>query len=176
MLIEFPAPTGTVNGNDPAQYVEAWRHMHGIFRKVGTPNVSWVWSPLVDDVPSDNRFEPYYPGNTFVDVLALDGYNWGTRESGYGDWRSFRQVFSNAYERIARLGRKPIWIAEVGSAVEGGDKAAWIDEMFKELSEGFAPRITTIVWFHIDKERDWRMTSPEGVAAAFRDWLPRFRR
>ena len=33
-----------VNGNTPALYVRAWRHVHGIFDAAGADNVSWVWS------------------------------------------------------------------------------------------------------------------------------------
>jgi hypothetical protein len=32
-----------VNGNQPGEYVAAWRHVHDIFTSVGATNVSWVW-------------------------------------------------------------------------------------------------------------------------------------
>ena len=54
---------GTVNGNSPAQYVQAWRRMHDIFRRVGASNVRFVWSPNNIDVPASNRMESYYPGD-----------------------------------------------------------------------------------------------------------------
>ena len=37
-----------VNGNQPGEYVAAWRHVHDIFTAVGATNVSWVWCPNVD--------------------------------------------------------------------------------------------------------------------------------
>ena len=165
---------GTVNGNSPTAYRKAWRRIHRIFSRVGAHNVRWVWSPLADDVPSDNRFERYYPGNAYVDVLALDGYNWGTSEPGYGGWRSFRQIFAKPYRRLARLARKPVWIAEVGSAAEGGDKRVWTRSMFRRLNRGFAPRVRAVVWFHTNKERDWRVTNPSRVALIVARWLRSF--
>lgn len=158
---------GTVNSNSPEDYVAAWRRIWRIFREAGARNVRWVWSPLADDVPAtpQNRFERYYPGSRHVDVLALDGYNWGGDFPQYGGWRSFDEIFGNAYRRIARLGRQPVWIAETGSASKGGDKREWVREMFSAAKR--YPRLRAIVWFHVDKERDWRATSPATVAAAF---------
>ena len=37
-----------VNGNQPGEYVAAWRHVHDIFTQVGATNATWVWCPNVD--------------------------------------------------------------------------------------------------------------------------------
>jgi hypothetical protein len=160
---------GSVNRNSAADYVAAWRRMWTIFARVGATNVRWVWSPYVEDVPANaaNRFERYYPGARYVDVLALDGYNWGSDFPQYGGWRSFAQIFSRPLVRIAALGSQPIWIAETASAPEGGDKARWVREMFSWIAA--QPRVGALVWFNVVKERDWRATSPSSVSAAFRD-------
>ncbi len=158
---------GTVNGNTPRDYVRAWRRIWTIFEREGATNVKWVWSPHAEDVPAGRRnaFERYYPGRRYVDVLALDGYNWGAEFPQNGGWRSFDEIFAAPYDRLAALGPQPIWIAETASAPEGGDKAAWVRRMFASTSR--YPRLRAIVWFHVDKERDWRATSPAGVEAAF---------
>ena len=66
---------GTVNGNSPKLFRAAWRRMHRIFAKQRARNVRWVFSPIVENVPRTraNRFQRYYPGRRYVDVLALDG-------------------------------------------------------------------------------------------------------
>jgi Glycosyl hydrolase family 26 len=158
---------GTVNRNSPARYVAAWRHMWRIFDEVGAHNVRWVWSPLAEDVPATraNRFERYYPGSRYVDVLALDGYNWGSDYPQYGGWRSFATIFGRAFGRISKLGPQPIWIGETASAPEGGDKAQWIRDMLAWVSA--RPRIAALVWFNVVKERDWRATEPADAAGAF---------
>ena len=159
---------GTVNDNNPADYRDAWRRLHSLFAQAGADNVSWVWSPLADDVPAspENGFERYYPGEDHVDVLALDGYNWGAQRPQYGGWRTFEQVFAAAYARLQRVGPQPIWIAETASDSHGGDKTRWVSEMFAAAAK--MPRLEAIVWFDLDKERDWRATAPPGTAAAFR--------
>lgn len=159
---------GSVNGNSPALYVQAWRHMHDIFVQQGAGNVRWVWAPNNVDVPqtSANRLESLYPGASYVDVLGVDGYNWGTGKPGTAGWQSFSEVFSHAYDRLKRLGPQPIWITEVGSAPEGGNKGAWVRDMYAQ-AQGMR-RLKKIVWFNENKERDWRAAPSPAVAAAFK--------
>ncbi len=147
----------------------AWRRVVSIFDGEGASNVRWVFSPNVADEPRTeaNRMENYYPGHDYVDVLALDGYNWGTARPYIG-WRTFTEVFQDAYGRITALGDQPVWIAEVASGHKGGDKAAWVQEMF--ATTGFE-RIEAIVWFDQDKEEDWRIASHVSVVQAFRTAL-----
>jgi Glycosyl hydrolase family 26 len=158
---------GTVGTNSAARYVAAWQRLWEIFREERATNVKWVWSPNHEDVPATpaNAFERYYPGTRYVDVLALDGYNWGGERPEHGGWRSFDAIFACAYRRVAALGPQPVWVAETASAPEGGDKAAWVKEMFDAARR--YPRLQAVVWFHADKERDWRATSSRRVARAF---------
>ena len=157
---------GTVNGNTPQKYKQAWIHIWSMFQNAGATNVRWVWSPNAQDVPSDNRFEKYFPGSRYVDVFALDGYNWGNAYPQYGGWKSFSEIFGRAYKRIIQLGPEPVWIPETGTAPEG-DRAGWISNMFHSLKTGFG-RITAIVWFD---SGDWQIGSDSAVLSAFRNGL-----
>ncbi len=159
--------SGTVNGNSPEEFRLAWRHLHDLFAAAGATNVRWVFCANADDVPAGNRFEAYYPGSRYVDVLALDGYNWGSEYPQYGGWRSFDEIFHPAYARLTRLGPQPVWITEVASATQGGSKAAWIRDMFSVASTARYARLRALVWFDVDKERDWRATSSADTVAAF---------
>lgn len=152
------------NGN-PDAFRLAWRHMVGVFRSEGAENVRWVWSPNLTDGPAtpENAMERYYPGDAYVDVLALDGYNWGEVRP-WSTWRSFDDIFAAPYARITAIGPQPVWLAELASSSQGGDKAAWIREMF--ASTAF-PRIEALVWFNQVKETDWRIdAAPDSLAAA----------
>jgi Glycosyl hydrolase family 26 len=167
----FPEMNGnwtTWHGN-PTQLVAAWQHIVTLFRKEGATNARWVWSPNVTDEPATdaNRMENYYPGASYVDVLALDGYNWGTTRS-YTAWKRFEDIFETPYERITALGKQPLWLAEIASTEHGGDKAAWISNM---LSSTAFPRINAVVWFNENKETDWRIESSQQSLTAFRDWF-----
>jgi mannan endo-1,4-beta-mannosidase len=154
---------------DPDGLKAAWRHIVTLFRREGADNARFVWSPNVTDQPRtpENRMEAYYPGHDYVDVLALDGYNWGTARP-WSAWRSFEDIFSEPYARIAALGHQPIWLAEIASAEDGGDKGAWVRDM---LTSRAFPRIQAVVWFDENKETDWRIGSSAESLAAFQEAL-----
>ncbi len=166
-----PFTSGTKYTTSPAQMIQAWRHAHDVFVSVGATNVKWVFNPNETDSPSTagNKFEVYYPGDAYVDVLSFDAYNW----AGYNGigWRSHIQVFTTPYNRLAALNANyPIWIAE-GSAsprVSQTDKANWFKAMFADT--GF-PRFQAYVLFSINKEQDWRYNSSPEVLNAFKTGL-----
>lgn len=153
----------------PELFVKAWQHMVELFKLAGASNVRWVWAPNITDEPriNSNRMELYYPGEDYVDILALDGYNWGTTRK-WTQWTSFEDLFAAPYERIAKLGKQPIWLAEVASTEEGGDKATWVREMF--ASSKF-PRLEAMVWFNEDKETSWHINSSDTSLRAFQQSL-----
>ncbi len=156
---------GPVNDNTPESFKRMWTHVVDVARGAGGTNIKWVWSPLAEDVPNEgsNHFENYYPGPGYADVLALDGYNWGSGTPQFGGWRSFRGIFRKAMRRISKLGPQPVWIAEVGSASDGGNKSRWVRQMFRTARHW--KRLKAIVWYDQDKERDWSTAS---AASAFR--------
>jgi beta-mannanase len=160
---------GTVNGNDPGDFQRVWRRLRRLFAEEGATNVAWVWSPYASSFPAEpgNRMERYFPGDEEVDLVALDGYNWGTRLPG-GAWQEFADIFRVGYASVTSLSSKPVMIAETAAAEEGGSKAAWIRGMARALPSRF-PRIDTLIWFDTDKERDWRICSSHGSLEAFRE-------
>jgi beta-mannanase len=150
-----------INGNTPAQYVAAWRHVHDLFAAAGAKNVQWVWSPNVAwDAAA--AFTSYFPGDAYVDWLGLDGYNWG----GSG-WQSFVQVFGASYQSITALSAKPLMIAETASAEAGGSKAQWITDAFSTQIPTKYPRVQAVLWFNQNKENDWRIESSATAQRAF---------
>jgi beta-mannanase len=144
---DFYPWSGATNNNNAKRFKKAWRHVVGQYRKVGARNVRFVWSPLNIDVPRkrSNRMENYYPGKRYVHVLALDGFNWGNDQPGWGGWQSFRKVFKQGYKRVSRLGKQPIWFTEVATVANGGDKAKWVRDMFTTAAKW--PRLKAIVWY-----------------------------
>ena len=151
--------------NDAGLYVDAYRHIHDLFDAAGATNVVWAWCPNVTDIDGGNKHTmDYYPGDAYVDWTGVDGYNWGTTNGG---WQTFQQVFREIYPLLAAK-KKPIMIGEMSSAQAGGDKGKWIDEIIPTLRAGF-PLIKCVIWFDINKEADWRISSsPESEAAFLR--------
>jgi hypothetical protein len=150
----------------PRRFVAAWRHLVQTFRGAGATNVRWVWCPFAAQPPRRHpeQWRQYYPGDRFVDCVGMDGYNWGTTRP-WSRWQSFAEIFGPLYRDYA--GRKPLMICEVGSAEAGGDKAAWIRAMGAQLAGRFS-RVRAVVWFHANKETDWRIDSSDAALRAFR--------
>ena len=114
--------------------------------------------------PGSAPYAPLYPGDEDVDSVAVDGYNGGA-VLPWGGWRSPREVFGASVRDLRRLSDRPVVITEVGSAEQGGDKAAWIRELFGFAGDGGT---RAVVWFDHAKEAGWRIASTPGAASAFR--------
>jgi len=161
------AHAGALNMPDgPAKFVAAWRRIHKIFDAAGAKNVVWVWCPNAQSTPDEewNQWGRYYPGDAFVDWVAIDGYNWGTTQS-WSTWQNLADIVRPFYRDYA--GRKPIMISETASAEAGGDKAAWIRNAQTTLIRDF-PKVKAMLWFEVAKEADWRVESSAASLAAFR--------
>jgi Glycosyl hydrolase family 26 len=155
------------SGN-PSGYVNAWRHVVGVFRQDGATNVKWVWSPNVE-YNGSYPFASYFPGDSWVDYVALDGYNWGTAGQGPNRWESLNEVFASSYAKITQLSSKPVIIAETSSSEAGGNKAEWIrDGFLKTIPQKF-PRVAAVLWFDRNAEEDWRINTSSAALAAYRE-------
>lgn len=162
-----------VNGTTEADYVAAWRYVHDRFAAADADNVVWVWGPNADWYEGQRAMEKLYPGDEYVDWMALSGFNWGTGSYWAGcscnsRWQSFEEIFATSYATLTDLSDKPIMVAETGSAEEGGDKAAWIADLETLLKRDY-PRIRALVWFDEDREVSWRINSSPEAFAAFMD-------
>ena len=154
-----------VNGNSAGQYVQAYRHVHDIFDQEGVTNVSWVWSVNVIG-GSAVSIESLYPGDNYVDWVAMDGYNGGTALN-WGGWLTFTQVFQTTYQHLTALTTKPVMVSETASAERGGNKASWITSAYGNEIDSMN-RIKAIIWFNANKETDWRINSTTRSRNAFR--------
>src|SRR6266516_3981594 len=157
----------STNGNQPGDYIKAWQHVHDIFTAQGATNVTWVWCPNVEGGSASTPLSQLYPGDTYVDWVCMDGYNWGTQVAGFS-WQTFSQVFTQTYTDFGQLApSKPIMIGEFSSAETGGSKAAWItDALSTQLPNNF-PNIKAVLWFNANYERDWRIESSTASQKAF---------
>jgi len=161
-------------GGTPAQFIAAWRHVVRTIRQAGGGNVKWVFNPTTDTYAETTDVRTIWPGASYVDVLGLDGYNWG--DGGVLRWRNFTDIFQTQYSRLTALhATAPVWVCEYGSkepTVDDGapvdathDKGAWTRSM---LASTAFPRINTLIAFNAKKERDWRADSSPAALAALR--------
>jgi beta-mannanase len=158
-----------VNGNQPGEYVTAWRHVHDIFTAVGATNVSWVWCPNVDPGHKLRNLASLYPGDSYVDWSGLDGYNFGTNPAAPRGWMTFNQLFRSTYDEITEeiAPSKPLVVSEVGSSEDGGSKAQWIAEALKSARTEY-PQLRGLLWFEkYDDGMDWPIETSSSATAAF---------
>ena len=158
-------------GGNYSEFISAWRHIVDIVRQEQATNVKWAFNPSTDTYPETTHVADIYPGDEYVDYLALDGYNWG---DGHGlNWREFSDIYREQYGRLTALApSKPVWIAEIGSsdpnsvspseqhisAPSSTDKGRWWQDAIASIRDDF-PAIEALVLFDAEKERDWRHDS-----------------
>ncbi|WP_063763189.1 glycoside hydrolase family 26 protein [Streptomyces sp. NRRL WC-3742] len=149
------------NGNQKGQYVQAWKHVHDIFKQAGATRVAWVWSPNVD-YENATTLSTLYPGDDYVDWLGLSGY-YGT--TGVEKYKSFDQIFGPTIAQLRGFSQKPVVITETGATDTSGLKAQWITEMFSQLAQH--PDIIGVIWYESRKEVDWRVSVSPAASEAF---------
>lgn len=142
---------GPVILNDPELYTEVWRHIYKIFEEEGVNNAIWVFNPNNISFPpcGYNSALAYYPGNEYVQMFGITGYNTGDYYSElYGEkWRSFKEIYDEIYKTYhSTFSQFPWIITEFASASAGGDKVKWIEDMFTDLKN--YPEIKAAVWFN----------------------------
>ena len=150
-----------VNGTTGPRFVAAWRHLVRVFREVGATNVRWVWCPYIDN--GDHPFTSFFPGDSWVDWVALDGFNWGAPTA----WQSFPKIFDRSYGLLTRISSKPVMIAETGSNEAGGSKARWLHRVLAHQLPRLK-RVRAVVWFDATDGADFRIDSSAGALEAFR--------
>lgn len=151
---------------NPEIYIKMFRYVVDIFRKHHVDNVRWAFCPNVDSVPGApwNKASNYYPGDPYVDILGMDGYNWDiTPEIAAArhltwtkPWQSFEQIFQSLYMELKKLApNKPVMVFETASVDRSGhQKSEWIKEALITAKKW---NLLGIIWFEANKEEDWRI-------------------
>lgn len=162
-----------VGGNTAAQLVAAWRHLHEVFAAAGASNVRWFWCPNVPGA-GEASLRSLYPGDDVVDVVGLDGYNFGRSRPGYR-WRSYAEIFAPGLRALERLTRRPVVLGEVATVHRGGDEGAWIRAFLRTLDR--SPRVRGFIWFDISKRQlNTRIDATSASVAAFRSGFAALKR
>ncbi|MGZ3921832.1 MAG: glycoside hydrolase family 26 protein, partial [Bacteroidia bacterium] len=112
-------PWCTINNDkDPQLVAKAFRYIINIFRENNVKNVKFIWCPNSMSVPQEswNYIMDAYPGDDYVDYVALDIYNGAGVGKGATLWRSFRKEgIENYFVLTQELPAKPLFICETAS-------------------------------------------------------------
>ncbi|NLF44461.1 MAG: hypothetical protein GX581_00145, partial [Syntrophomonadaceae bacterium] len=120
----------------------------------------------------------YYPGDDYVDIIGLTGYNTGTYYPGEL-WRSFGEIYDPLYNTYSSYFSHPFIITEFGSNSAGGDKAAWVQDMFRQIDQ--YPQIKAAIWWNgtdwdqnEEPARIYRLDENRAVMDAFKKGLVKY--
>lgn len=154
------------DGDTPANFTAAWRHIVGIFRAAAVRNVTWLWDPNVA-YPGGPPLEDWYPGDGYVDWVGLDGYFAHPMDS-------FDNLFKKSIVQLRSFTYKPLLIAESG--VTGAAGATQLEGLFSGASRAGA---IGIVYFDEAQSggalhQDWRLEDNPANMAAFRNAVYRY--
>ena len=180
MNSDWTSYSGVNNLCDPHIYTAVWQRIYRIFQEEGANNLIWIYNPNDRSAPPAkwNNALAYYPGNEYVHMLGVTGYNNGTYYAYQGEtWRSFGEIYDKVQEEYEpHFIRFPWIITEFASSSVGGDKAAWITDMFQRL--GDYPNIRIAVWFSAadydeagNPARPYWLDETEETLNAFREGL-----
>jgi hypothetical protein len=147
-------PWCTVNNQkNPELLVRAYHRIVNSFRQQGVSNVRFIWCPNSMSIPQErwNFIMEAYPGDEYVDFVALDIYN-GAGQAKL--WRSFRKEGIESYFLLTQhFPQKPLLICETASRerreseIAGQSKAEWIKQMSGALHTDMA-RVRLVSWFN----------------------------
>ncbi|MEH0935569.1 glycoside hydrolase family 26 protein [Micromonospora psammae] len=144
--------------NTAAEYVAAWRHLHGIFAQVGATNVIWTWTPNVNNYLRKVKLKALYPGDAYVDWVGMDGYytNRGPK--------TFRDLFGSTIAEIRAFTRRPMLIIETGSE-PSANRPGRITDLLSTVAR--SKDVIGVAYFNIDGSGKWNI---DGDAAALRSF------
>jgi hypothetical protein len=171
------------------EFKRAWRHLYEFFRSREVHNLRFVFNVDAGSEPGNADIREIWPGARYVDVLGIDGYNWGeSGRAGGNAWLEFDAIFADTYRLLTSLHESaPVWICEFGSKEprksDGSkqspaprdprhSKARWIENFM--ASTAF-PRIEALVYYNAytpgrDNQRDFRFdSSRESLGAIQRE-------
>lgn len=150
MNSDWTSYSGIVTLSDPELYKAAWIRIYDIFEQEQVDNAIWIWNPNDNNYPPSkwNDFLCYYPGDDYVQMIGITGYNTGNYyENETGEvWREFDKIYSEINEKyMTYFAEFPWMITEFASSSYGGDKVKWMEHMFKNIHS--YPNIKAAVWF-----------------------------
>ena len=165
MLAPMPEMNGDwiPYGKTPNAFKDAYRRFVTLASESGSfERVRWVFAPNGWSAPP-HKMAAYYPGADVVDLVGISAYNWGSLQAG-ARWTTVQETMAGALDEARGFApEKPFLVSQTASSSFGGDKDAWIREMFAFLAND--PNAVGFIYFNIEKEQDWSVYYGEGVVA-----------
>ncbi len=150
-IVIAPLPEANLDehtwGKDPVAYQRVFLRMRRLAAEAGLTREQVRFSFHMNGHSTPGRsYAQFYPGDEHVDLVAFARLNRGT--GGPDGWRDQANVFGQPLEdMVEQIGlTKPIFVAQTGSVTAGGDRSAWLAEMFAELPKH--PQVIGALYFN----------------------------
>lgn len=130
-------------------YRNAYRHIIKLFDDQKVRNITWFFHFNSQSWPKEdwNRAENYYPGDEYIDWLAVSAYGAQSKDDDEGLYLS--DILDKNWSTAEAVSRnKPIALLEFG-VIEDSKirKTDWIEDAFKVIKSGKYP-IKAISWWN----------------------------
>jgi hypothetical protein len=123
-----------------AAFVSGWQYLVNRLRVTnGVTNAKFIWSPSIwasASVEDPTTTYPCYPGDGYVDYVALDGYATSSDASAMTP----ASLFLSNYAELVAMTSKPFGLGEVGCSATAtglasmGGKAGWFALLFAMIA------------------------------------------
>jgi hypothetical protein len=155
----------------PAEYVAAYQHIYNVFKAQGVTNVIWVWTPTGYS-GYYSTLSQYYPGDTYVNWIGYDPYNFYECSSSETTWRSPTTLFSGFYNWVGNGGlgtdaaSKPMILDEYGSHNDSNDPINGDSDWYAQIPAALQalPRLKALSEFDSVGICTTQLTSAQDVA------------
>lgn len=144
-------------------YRAAFRRVHDLIATSLDPTkVQISWAPNNESSAGCGTLTDFYPGSDYVDVVGISAFNFGEAPDG-GWWRTPDELIRPAVDMLRNVAAdKPFLLAQTGSSEIGGNKNAWIVDLFEVVEAD--PNLVGLIWFDLDKfevgaDMDWEIGS-----------------
>lgn len=173
-----PEAAASAQSGDPEDFIDAWRRWVEVFREEGADNARFMW--IMTDysyfVSSPDRREAanWYPGDEWLDAMAIDAYNWGSCRPGiFNEWKSLEQIVEPFRQFGLAHATKPLWLAEWGSWEDPespGLKGRWFDDARALFSRPSHAQFAGVSYFNSGNpttDCQWFITTSTSAEEAF---------
>jgi beta-mannanase len=171
-----PDARSSLPSGNGAQFVAAWRNIWNVFHARGltSANVRFVatYTGVIFTRASPRNIKDYYPGDAYVDAVAIDPYNWSWCRGEH--WKELGYLIES--QRLWGLAHpsKQLMIMEFGSPEDkssAGHKAQWIRNAEALFKLPAYHQYTAVLYFTgrvVSGGCPWDFKSSSSSLAAFR--------
>jgi hypothetical protein len=165
----------------PAEFVAAWRTFVTVMRSSGVTNAEYSWTVAESNffvAPTDSRYAPkFYPGDAYVDDIAVDAYNmYCLRTDGHYQqpWRSLQVVLAPLMTFAQAHPAPGLMLAEWGTPEDAkapGRKAQWFADAQQLFKQPGYQRFKAVLYWNQKSSNfancDFRVDTSQSALAAF---------